>query len=813
MSPRLRELVPAALLLLALAALIPFGGDRGYLYRNEIHNYNSAKTMALAENLSPAHNFRLFHRVWRDEDGALQYSLYSRFPLGGPILVKLASFWFGDDLSAKLLAARALMLAMYAAAALFAYLAIARLSGSRWIALAASALAFSGWYSLYHSDGVSSETAMDLFAVMLAFHGMVVFVQEGRFRQLVLKTCAALLIGWHVYALLLPFIALGFIGEAAARARPFLRRVRSPRSGEKPRLRAALITLVRSRYIALAAVAIPFGAAQLAFNFANDYTAFRGELSLAELPMTRAIIRRSGDGTDDDSTPDFANFEDLRAWDNFISRQFYRIGAQTTPYAIARLWNGFEFPEPDRVSLPRAPIAVGILGTGLALAALIFARVRGAGASPLRRYGVPLAALTLFGLCWSLPLRGNTLFPDHDYEAVFYVCVPMALAAIALIGVRDALGGKFAERLAVASGVAAAALFAMSAFHMAEVDRDDVTAEFENALMAELGAMRETARGKTVMIADDVSASTPGSHYMGAHYYFSGSYVARPKNRAGEADFTVSRYRDDAFAPLTPGNRLAFLYEGVDVIDLYRAERRRLLSSEPDAEGVWKVYADGAALRYLKEPCADADTDTATRFFAHIFPTDPDDLPPNRRRDGFYGVNPRFDFTGKTVDGACIMLIDLPRYPIARIETGQYVSGEGDTWRVSIKPPPDAETLAAYETAYRSISSSQPAARSDWDVYLDGKTLTYLKEPCGEEDTRGRFLLSVRPANPRDIPENRRGIGHESLNFDFDRRGVVFGGKCMVRRALPDYRVESVEAGQWIPGGERLWSVEFAVGE
>ena len=50
---------------------------------------------------------------------------------------------------------------------------------------------------------------MDLFGVMLTFHGMVVFVQEGRFRQLLVKTCVALLIGWHVYAFLLPFIALG----------------------------------------------------------------------------------------------------------------------------------------------------------------------------------------------------------------------------------------------------------------------------------------------------------------------------------------------------------------------------------------------------------------------------------------------------------------------------------------------------------------------------------------------------------------------------------------------------------------------------
>ena len=48
-----------------------------------------------------------------------------------------------------------------------------------------------------------------LCGVMLTFHGMVVFAQDGRFRQLLVKTCAALLLGWQVLALLLPIVILG----------------------------------------------------------------------------------------------------------------------------------------------------------------------------------------------------------------------------------------------------------------------------------------------------------------------------------------------------------------------------------------------------------------------------------------------------------------------------------------------------------------------------------------------------------------------------------------------------------------------------
>ena len=799
MAYRLREWLPPALLLLALATLIPFGGDRGYFYRDGVNSRDSAKSMSLAENLSPAHNFRLFQRAWIDEDGGLRYTLYSRFPIGGPALIKLTGLPFGDDLAAKLLAARALILAMYGGAAIFAYLAIARVAASRRIALAASLLAFAGCYSLYHSDRIASETTMDLFGAALTFHGMIVFVQEGRFRQLLVKVCAALLLGWHVYALLLPFIALGFGGEAIARLRPAL-------ASRPRRLLPALVSLARSRYIALGAVSLLVGAALLAFNFANDYAAYGGELPLSELPMARSILARAGGDADYNE-----GVAELRALPHFMARQFFRAGGQALPYALTRLSDWHEFPEPDSLSLPLGQIAVGVLATAGALAGVAFARLRGARTSPIRRYWLPLAALVIFPFCWSLAWRNNTLFPRHDHEAAFYASVPLALAAIALVGARSALGERLGERVAIGCGVAAAALFALSAFHMAALERDDAIAETEKGMMAEITAMREVARGKTVMLSEDLGTNHPGSQFNSIYYYLAGSYLPRAGDETREADFTLSRYRDENFALLTPDNRFAFLYEGDVLTELYRAERDRLRATDPLARGVFDVYADGDILRYLKEPCAEGDAEP--RFFVHAYPANPNDLPKDRRESGFYGVNPHYDYIGKTFDGACVMLIDLPSYPIASVSTGQYVSGGERIWSVDIKPPPDAETLEIYEKAYQAIAASNPAARSDWDVHLDGDTIAYLKEPCAEEDARGRFLLSVYPKNLRDIPEDRRELGHESRNFDFERWGITFGGKCMVRRALPDYAISKIETGQWIPGGERLWTAEFGVGD
>ena len=210
--------LPPALLILALSALFVFGGGRGYFYGTWFHFENSAKNLAIAENLSPSDNFRLFIAKRLAEDGSRQYAMYSRFPIVGTALIKLAITPF-DGLSARLSAARTLALLMFCGAAVFAYLAVARLAASRWIGLAAALIAFSSYYALYYSDAVSNEAAMDIFGVMLTFHGMVVFVQDGRFRQLLIKACVALLVGWHVYALLLAFIVFGLAREIAARLR------------------------------------------------------------------------------------------------------------------------------------------------------------------------------------------------------------------------------------------------------------------------------------------------------------------------------------------------------------------------------------------------------------------------------------------------------------------------------------------------------------------------------------------------------------------------------------------------------------------
>ena len=815
-----------ALLPILTAALFALGGDRSYIYRVVIHNYNTAKTLAIAENLSAEHRFRLIHKMARYEDGDFAYTLYARFPATGYALIRAAIMPFGDDLAAQIVAARALMLAMFAAAAMFAYFALVRVSGSRPAALAAVLLAFSCYCALYYADAVNNEKTMDLFGATLAFHGMVVFAQEGRFRQLAAKTCAALLFGWHVYALLLPFIAFGLIGEAAPLVRRRLaarRRSRESRTetaapagvqdgeGEIPTLRAALSALVRSRFAALALISILFGSALLGFNAFNEYDTFKGSRSVWEMSLFSAVTKRIF-GQDERHNEIYARSQE---WDRYAGRQFLRIGGVSLPYALARLVDGFDFPETPEVS--PAPVAIGVLAAVGALGGLALVVRRRIPLARIRLCALPLASISLMGFCWAAIARFNVADELHEFEGMFYLGVPLTLFTLALAYARARLGDRAGGVLAGGVAVSAALLLALSAHQVGALERDPAKTEFRKNLVSEMSEIRKITRGKTVLLSSDIEKYLHFPRYFEMYYYLAGSFILydsdapRPKPVAAP-DFLISRYRVESPDLLTPDNRSVFLYAGTtDPVDLYRSEKRRLAATDPAARGVFDVYLEGKTLTYVKDPCGPEDAER--RFFLHVFLVDEGDLASKHRRSGFYGVNFDLENKGESFDGGCMTVEDLPGYPVAAFRTGQYAPGEGEIWSVHINPPPDAAALALYERIYRKTIAQEPAARSDWDVHRDGKTLTYLKEPCAESDTLGRFLLSVYPKDERDLPESRRRIGHDSLNFDFGQWGTAFDGKCLIRRRLPGYGVSKIETGQWIPGGERLWTAEIDVGD
>ena len=112
-----------------------------------------------------------------------------------------------------------------------------------------------------------------------------------------------------------------------------------------------------------------------------------------------------------------------------------------------------------------------------------------------------------------------------------------------------------------------------------------------------------------------------------------------------------------------------------------------------------------------------------------------------------------------------------------------------------------------YRKIYRSLKSATPVAMSDFDLYIDGKTLTYLKDPCRPPDVRMPFSLRVFPVRVQDLAPQHRRQGFEPLPFEFARYGVHFDGKCMLRLRLPDYPVRAIETGQRKPRSGRRWRI------
>ena len=613
------------LLLLALAAACLLAGDPDRA-PGRPHTGITRNHMTVAGNLSPEHRFLGFYAQRLDGEGRLHYVPYNRFPVFGHLLIKLVTLPFPDDSWARLRAARLLMLALHAAAALLAWLALRRLVRDPWTALAATLAAFSSFHALYYADMVATKGVVDLFGLLLVFHGMAVFATEGRYGQLVAKTCGALLLGWHVYALVGPFVALGLASAW--------------RRGDG---------LAARRCLTLGVVAVLFGSVVLGTNVAREHAALGSETPLAELPSVRSALQRTG-------VVSRGAFD----WPRFAEQQFSRIGLASAPYAVSR----FATAAPGLLDVHRYGTPSIAALSALAVLATLVLVVR-----PAARHRLPLAALALSGPCWAAAMRGNVSIAAHEYEGMFYVGVPLALFALTPPRLDRLL--RAGGRVTVLAGTAAAATFVLSSLFMARAVHDPERAERERTRAADSDAIRELAAGKTIAI--------PGAEVMDKsfpQYYYPGAAIVR-LDRKHLADFIVSD-RIDGVRSLTPDNRSRFLYDR-RVYDAFltRYERRAdrnapsLQSLDYDVHLV-RNAGGGDQLLYVRRECPAAmNLRRWPRFFLHVRPVDANDLPASERRRGF--ENRDFDdlhFWRR--DGKCYAVRPLPDYGIAGIRTGQF---------------------------------------------------------------------------------------------------------------------------------------------
>ena len=661
--------LPLVLLLLALSALFLFGGDREYFYRGLWHDRNSSQALAFAENLSFRHYLVNFYHQSRDVDGNLFYHspLYNRFPMPAYALLKPASLIFGDtDFKAKIYAGRALMLLLFSSAALLAYHALARITGSRWDALTATLLAFSSYYVLFYADKISNEVTTDLFGTMLLFHGMVIFVQEGRFRQLLVKSGLALLLGWHSYAFLLPFVVFGVAADLVKARQPIalspilvLGSLRRYASG-----------LLHSRYLMLGVFALLFGSAVLGFNFTREYIAMDGEVAWRNLGSVRSMVRNLS--LNKQYNADKAS---QLTPQRMARQQFDRIAAMTLPYALNPYISKESSPIIDKATAPS--IALGVTATGICLVGIAVAY------AGRRRAALLLATLTFSGFCWAVGMRA--LVEGHDFESVFYIGIPLAAFSSALLGLR-----RFSRiRLAPFWAVAALLAFIFSVSAMAGVGQSAEETALEDALMADYAAIRNIADDSAaIFIPGRIKDYFDDGARWSEAWYLAGKTVtltydvrnAKPPGQPKRTgDYLLLPFRDDSPALLTPDNRHIFLYDWT----LYDRWRRSANPGRPIIAENWQVYLRDDRLTYASSECANRND----LFFLHFIPQDTGDLRAGRQEYGYDNRDFAFREGGLALsDESCIIARPLPGYDIAVIHTGQYTE-TGRIWEGEYRLP------------------------------------------------------------------------------------------------------------------------------
>lgn len=753
------------LLLAALAAVGLVGSDPDRIAG--AHGILTWNHMAVAANLSPAHGWLGFYRRVRDAEG-VHYEPYNRFPVLGHLLIKLAAAPFATD-AARLQAARALMLAFFGAAALAAWLAVWRLADDAWIALAAVLLAFSSFQALYYADMVATEGVIDLFAVMLAFHGAAVFATAGRFGQLVAKSCLALALGWHALALIGPLAALGLLTAWRRRDWPAAR-----------------------RHFTLGAVAVLFAAAMLGFNLAREHAALGGATPVAELPTVASMISRTG-----------IKPKHVFSWETFAQRQLNRVALAATPYAASRAG----------VHIRQTPQGRHHGTTGLVLGAVALALGFGAVAVLGRGLrGVAFAALAATGPCWAIAVRHSTNRLAHEFEGLFHIGLPLAFFALTLPKVAHAIGSR--RGAPILASIAAAA-FTLSLALMARDVHNPAKAQASREMQARFDAIRAIVAGKTVLPADDGNwRNNPRARLL-----LRGAVIVDSFDDRHLADFAVGRPLEHGVS-LTPSHDPRFfLYDAhtqdaalkrveaqvarqAPALSALRCDVHLLRNSNVDDDLAY-VCRDCPAVEHVEE---------APAFFVHVYPQDDDAVPPGAAFD-----NRDFRPNWWRANGRCYALKRLPGYAIAEIHTGEFISAPGASGRfqnlwegrlvVDGASGPGFDALLAGGTL--------AAQTADWEVRVlddrnDGRELLYVRHACPDA---ARFrdephvFLHVYPQDADVLGRQRRKAGFDNLDFAPARRLARHDGKCYGVRRLPDYDIAQVRTGQF--AAEVLWSVDF----
>ena len=373
------------------------------------------------------------------------------------------------------------------------------------------------------------------------------------------------------------------------------------------------------------------------------------------------------------------------------------------------------FPVWFAVSTPPVLLALGLAGFAIALR-------RGIARPGAALRNTPARFALLAAACWAGPQLAAALAGAHaygDWRHMFFLhapfCVLAALGAAALArgARRMARGEGGAAARALAGAGAAAAAVSMTLLHPHQQvyfnGLEDRTAPWRIRERYHFGYLGDAFRaGLERALADrpgaEVRVCHPGSKQPGRN-----RAILRREDRArlsvdgprGACDaalfhpLKLVREGHPQARPIAPPAWSLAAY-GSPFLELFdmdevRAARRRtddrILARPPDIAAYFDVRVVDRGLIYARDDCAPEDLEP--RFFLHVEPADPADLPEDRRRHGFdnrdftpRGWTPAYPppprrATWERIDGRCVVRAPLPGYPVRRLRTGQFAPDGG----------------------------------------------------------------------------------------------------------------------------------------
>ena len=268
-----------------------------------------------------------------------------------------------------------------------------------------------------------------------------------------------------------------------------------------------------------------------------------------------------------------------------------------------------------------------------------------------------------------------------------------------------------------------------------------------------------------------------------------------------QGDLILSRHNMGSYGPALWAELYSLSRPGLRELI---AEYRR--NQPPTDSATFTVFIDREdgrhRLLYAKADCALAEYQTPVTL--HIHPERLVDLPFYLWNGGVDNRDFALDAYGGRPGGECIAVVPLPDYPIQALRTGQT-----NRWEVNLYPSTAPHRL---RETYAALSDIQPDRRAAFDLYWQGNRLIYRRETCAATDTAANFFLHIIPAEVADLPAERRDAGFANLDFDFERRGGHFDGKCLAAISLPHYPIKAIRTGQHIPGQGEVWAAELTAG-